>query len=163
MNHSGLMLALLNFGFIGSLPRVFFKDGRLTLEWWYTATPLLLCPLFLIATAAGWIPLLGAPVPWSEVLGLAAVVLNAGSIALVAFTLGTHRVRIALWHQAADAPVELVTYGAYARIRHPFYAAFLLALLGALLLAPSPATLLTLVLGFIAPANRHLAPITSRT
>jgi protein-S-isoprenylcysteine O-methyltransferase Ste14 len=70
------------------------------------------------------------------------------SIALIAFTLGTHRTRIALWHQRNDAPESIVTYGAYRWIRHPFYSAFLLGLLGALLFCPQWGTLVAFLYGF---------------
>ena len=83
-------------------------------------------------------------------MNVVAVVCSAGSIALIAFTLGTHRVRIALWHQSADAPDSIVTYGAYAHIRHPFYTAFLLALLASLLVCPSIGTMSTLLAGLAA-------------
>ena len=40
-----------------------------------------------------------------------------------------------------DAPRQLVTWGAYKYVRHPFYASFLLAYAGACLLYPHPAVL----------------------
>jgi protein-S-isoprenylcysteine O-methyltransferase Ste14 len=54
---------------------------------------------------------------------------------------------VALWHQRDDAPQHIVTWGAYRRIRHPFYAAFLLILAGAFLFAPSLGTAATLAFG----------------
>jgi protein-S-isoprenylcysteine O-methyltransferase Ste14 len=42
-----------------------------------------------------------------------------------------------------------VSYGAYSRIRHPFYASFILALLGAFIFYPSWATLAFLVYGIV--------------
>jgi protein-S-isoprenylcysteine O-methyltransferase Ste14 len=41
-----------------------------------------------------------------------------------------------------DPPGHIVTWGAYAHIRHPFYASFLLTLIGSLLLAPNWGTLI---------------------
>jgi protein-S-isoprenylcysteine O-methyltransferase Ste14 len=100
--------------------------------------------------------LFGAIIPWrlqSPELGiameLASVVLCAGSIALISFTLGTHRVPIALWHQENDAPRHNVTWGAYGRVRHPFYASFLLGLVGTALTLPHVTTVLTLLYALV--------------
>jgi len=67
---------------------------------------------------------------------------------LIAMTVATHRVPLALWHQDNDAPVHLVTWGPYAYVRHPFYSAFLLAFLAATLAFPHAATLVTLLFGW---------------
>lgn len=151
MNGAVVVLFLINFLFVGILPLIFFKrDGRLNLIWWLTSAPYFLCALFLIVAFFRKIsPLSGFGTPLSELLSVIAVFFSAGSIALIAYTLGTHRLRIALWHQNNDAPEHIVTYGAYSRIRHPFYAAFLLALLGALVFCPHPVTLMLLIYGFL--------------
>ena len=151
MNKAVFLLYLLNFMWIGALPIVFFKkDGRLNLLWWLTAAPFFLCTLFLVASLGGYIPpITGYGNSWSGALGLISVPFGVASIALISFTLGTHRVPISLWHQDNDAPQHIVTYGAYRRIRHPFYAAFLLALWGAFVFCPHLGTLFTFVYGFI--------------
>jgi len=74
---------------------------------------------------------------------------SVASIALIFYTLGTHRIPISLWHQENDAPVHIVTYGAYSRIRHPFYASFILGLLGALIFCPHYGTLYTFLHGLV--------------
>ncbi len=150
MNPAVLVLFLVNFLFVGILPVIFFKrGGHLNHMWWLTAAPYLICAAFLIASFFHLIPpVSGYETPLSAALTLVAVPLSAGSIALIAYTLGTHRLRIALWHQANDAPEHIVTYGAYSRIRHPFYAAFLLVLIGALIFCPHLGTLATLIYGF---------------
>jgi len=150
MNSAVLVLFLINLLFVGILPVIFFKrDGRLNLLWWLAAAPYVLCAAFLIASFFQVIPpVSGYGTPLSAALTIAAVPLSAASIALIAYTLGTHRLRIALWHQTNDAPEHIVTYGAYSRIRHPFYAAFLLALVGALIFCPQLGTLATFVYGF---------------
>ena len=57
-----LLLCLLNFLFIGSLPLVFFKrDGCLSLWWWLTAAPYALCVAFLLAASYHLIPSLARP------------------------------------------------------------------------------------------------------
>jgi phospholipid methyltransferase len=151
MNRAALLLVVLDFLVIGALPVVFFRrDGRFKLMWWLTAWPFFICPVLLIAAFAGWWPL--SP-RWSRLLGpghdLLALPVSAASLALVFFTLGTHRVPIALWHQSDDAPRNVVTFGAYHLIRHPFYAAFLLAFLAASLLLPHPLVLLQLAYVFV--------------
>jgi protein-S-isoprenylcysteine O-methyltransferase Ste14 len=151
MNEATLLLYLLNFAYIGILPLIFFKrEGRFNHLWWLTAGPFFLCSLLLIAGRAGYVaPFLGQGNPWSRLLGLAAVPFSAASIALISYTRGTHRIPIALWHQENDAPRGVVTYGAYRRIRHPFYASFILALCGAFMFFPHPVTLFTLIYGFL--------------
>jgi protein-S-isoprenylcysteine O-methyltransferase Ste14 len=148
MNEAVFLLYFLNFIFIGLLPRLFFKkDGRLNLMWWLTASPFFLCTLFLLTSLLGYTtPARG---DWSKLLEIASVPFSVASISLLFFTLGTHRIPIALWHQSNDAPRHIVTYGAYQHIRHPFYASFLTALLGALIFCPHWGTLLTFVHGFL--------------
>lgn len=148
MNEAVFVVLLLDFTFIGALPRVFFRSsGRFNLMWWLTAAPFVLCVLFL---ALAFSDVVDNRFFENAPLEVASVALAVASIALITFTLGTHRARISLWHQKQDnLPEQLVTYGAYSRIRHPFYVSFLLALLGAFLYAPEPETLATLVYGFL--------------
>jgi len=147
MNEPVVLLFILNLIFIGLLPKIFFrKDGRFNLMWWVTASPFLLCALFLILATAGYIAPF-KPDRWARWLDLISVPFSVTSIALLFFTLGTHRIPIALWHQDNDAPKHIVTYGAYRWIRHPFYASFILALLGAFLFCPHWGTLYTLLHG----------------
>jgi protein-S-isoprenylcysteine O-methyltransferase Ste14 len=141
MNGPVLVLVLADFALIGALPRVFFRRGEFNRGWWLTAVPFFYTPLFLLVAAfVGWRP-------WvtSSASASVAALLAAASVALVFFTLGTHRVPLSLWHQEDDAPVSIVTYGAYSRIRHPFYASFLLAFLTAFLLFPHIGTVLPLL------------------
>ncbi len=156
MNEAILLLVLLNFAYIGLLPVIFFKHGgKLNMMWWLTAVPFLVCVAIVIASFAGYLQPWGAAwrrpygIDFAEVLSLVSVVLCVGSICLISFTLGTHRIPIALWHQTNDAPKHIVTWGAYERIRHPFYASFLLAFLAAFLYCPQSGTLATFVYGII--------------
>lgn len=151
MNEGILLIYLLNFIFIGLLPKLFFKkDGSFNLMWWLTASPFLLCTLFLLLSFAGYLPrLTGYGTSLARVLELVSVLFTVASVALIFFTLGTHRIPIALWHQDNDAPKHIVTYGAYRWIRHPFYASFLLALFGALVFCPQWGTLVTFLQGFV--------------
>jgi protein-S-isoprenylcysteine O-methyltransferase Ste14 len=131
-----MVLILLNFAVVGLLPVLFFRrDGRLNVRWWLTAAPMFAAPLVVVAAEAGLVT------PVTRQLELAAVPLAVLSIALMGYAAGAHQTRIALWHQDADAPRQIVTWGPYRWVRHPFYAAFLLALAGAAALCPHPATL----------------------
>jgi protein-S-isoprenylcysteine O-methyltransferase Ste14 len=150
MNESILLLFLLNFVFIGLLPKLFFKkDGKFNLMWWVTASPFFLCTVLLLGSHLGYVDLLSGTQYTAWIREPTAVLFSVASLALMFFTLGTHRIPIALWHQDNDAPTHIVTYGAYRWIRHPFYASFLLALFGAAVFCPSWGTFFTFILGFV--------------
>ena len=147
MNEASFLVLLLNFVTIGALPKVFFRrGGRFNLMWWATSAPFVLCVIFVALTFSG---VMDDRFFESTPLEVASVVLAVASIALITFTLGTHRVPVSLWHQKENLPEHLVTYGAYSRIRHPFYASFILALLGAFLYSPQPEILALLLYGFL--------------
>jgi protein-S-isoprenylcysteine O-methyltransferase Ste14 len=148
MNPAVFLLLLLDLGFIASLPWIFYKPGRFHWRWWVTALPFWVTTLFLLLVFAGTFHRWGGNLTiWSELIAVPAA---SGSIALIAFTLGTHRKRLALWHQDVDPPEEIVTLGPYRWIRHPFYAAFLLALGAVFLAAPHPVTLSAFLYGVVA-------------
>jgi len=140
-----LVLAAMNLGFIGALPHIFFDArGRKNALWWSTAAPFFAAGAVLVLCYAGvWLPwyLPGGAIVNETI----AAPLACFSIALIAYTIGTHRVPLALWHQDDDAPSSIVTYGAYKYVRHPFYSAFLLALTGTLVACPHPGTLACLI------------------
>ena len=146
MNEGILVLYLLNWGWLISLPFIFFKgEGRFNLMWWVTATPFALMGVTLIAAVAGIFP----PFFSHVALELLSVPISVASISLMLYTLGTHQTPLALWHQKDDAPDSIVTYGAYKKVRHPFYTSFLLMLIGAIVYCPHVGTLIALVLGFV--------------
>ncbi|SRR5258705_6606266 len=155
MNRASLLLALLDQSFVAALPWIFFRrDGKMNARWLATAAPYMLCIALITAALFGADIGVGAWKPESPALAvameLASVVLCAGSIALMSFTLGTHRIPIALWHQENDAPRHIVTWGAYSRVRHPFYASFLLCLAGTVLALPHAVTAATLLYALVA-------------
>lgn len=147
MNVQGLVLCLCGFALLGSLPLVFFRRGRLTRGWWLTAAPFPADAALLIAALAGLLEPAAIPAPYMAALGIAAVPLAAAAIGIIGCTAGVHRVPLALWHQEDDAAAALVTFGPYAVLRHPFYAAFILLLLAAAVALPHPATLVLLGAG----------------
>jgi protein-S-isoprenylcysteine O-methyltransferase Ste14 len=151
MNSGAYINIVLSFVFIGLLPVVFFKrDGKLNLMWWLTATPFLLSLCSCTASFCGYLPpITGYGTEITTHLGMLSVLFSIASISLISFTLGTHRIPIALWHQSNDAPKNIVTWGAYGHVRHPFYASFLLAFLSALLFSPQLFTLVGLIYGYI--------------
>lgn len=144
-----LVLLSINFLAILVLPKIFFRgDGKFNLMWWITGAP------FGIALFAVFLQHLSLlPEPFA--LGVCACssfvspFLSSVSIGLICYTLGTHRIPLALWHQENDAPKQIVTWGAYKRIRHPFYASFLVYLISALVAAPNAVALFALIYGFI--------------
>lgn len=152
MNPAIAVLAILNLGLIGLLPVIFFRrDGRLNLAWIATAAPFFVAAAALLSGLTGIVRayypthlLLNAVIP------LVAIVLAVVSVTLIGLTVGVHRIPLALWHQQNDAPVELVTWGPYSRIRHPFYTSFLLALIAACLVMPHPLTIGALIYATIA-------------
>lgn len=140
-----LVLAGFNLVLIGLLPRIFFDSrGRKNAMWWATAAPFYAAAVVMVLVYSGvW-------QPWCPPEALAtgeivAVPFAVVSIALIAYTIGTHRVPLALWHQDDDAPRSIVTHGAYRYVRHPFYTAFLLALTGILIAVPHPGTVACLL------------------
>ena len=145
---AGALSALL---LMAALPRTFFRRGRLGLRWWLTASPFIVQGVTLAAGALGALePAWGKTPLAAALLGWAAVVVATVSVALMGLAVGSHRSPVSLWHQEDDQPAGLVTAGAYGRIRHPFYAAFLLALLAGALALPHPLTLGALAGGLVA-------------
>lgn len=145
-----ILLGIVNFIFIGILPRIFFRaDGTFNLRWWATAGPLFVSPFVLVLCWFGYLPVFEVPANVHMFLKGFAVLLHSASIALIAYTLGCHRIPLALWHQNNDAPKAIVTWGAYKKIRHPFYTSFILGLIASNLHCPQWLNLAALVVGFI--------------
>lgn len=151
MDRGVLILICLNFVYTALLPVIFFKkDVGINWKWFLTALPFGVCPLSLIASYYGFLPrLTGLDTPWGSVSDIVPVLLSAASISLISYTLGTHKIPIALWHQENDAPQSIVTYGAYKWVRHPFYASFILCFVSAFIYAPQLVTIACLIYGLI--------------
>jgi protein-S-isoprenylcysteine O-methyltransferase Ste14 len=114
--------------------------------WWLTSAPFFALPLLVGLAASGLTPSLAAP---ETILGnglaIFAVVSSTISIALLAAAVHAHRRPPSFFHQERDLPPALVLSGPYARVRHPFYLAFLLMFLAAAAVTPSAGTLATLL------------------
>jgi protein-S-isoprenylcysteine O-methyltransferase Ste14 len=134
MNLQGYLLVLLNLAMIGLLPVVALQRGRLTLRWWITAAPLLVVGIAMLLSWTGVLPANFAGL--IRVREAAVVVLVLASTVLMAYTAGSHRVRLSLWHQPEAAPVGIVTSGPYRLVRHPFYVSFHLTLLAGFAAVP---------------------------
>jgi protein-S-isoprenylcysteine O-methyltransferase Ste14 len=147
MNTPAIFLVILNFSLIGLLPVVFFRrDGNFNFSWLATAAPFFITAVVLMLALADIVqPVYQPGIVPQTAMHLLAVMVAVASITLIGLTIGVHRVPLALWHQQNDAPVELVTWGPYARIRHPFYSSFLLAFIAAILVLPHYLTLLVCI------------------
>jgi protein-S-isoprenylcysteine O-methyltransferase Ste14 len=155
MNGPVLLLCLLGFLIQGSMPFFFLKRGRFSLRWFATAAPFFVDGLALVGALGGAVT--PVAMPGAIVLTYFAVPIVATALVLLGCTFGVHRVPPGLWHQNDAPATTLVTYGPYARIRHPIYAAFLLLLIATALALPHVGTLLMLIVGAmqLVRAARH--------
>jgi protein-S-isoprenylcysteine O-methyltransferase Ste14 len=142
VNPAALHVHLLTLAAIGVLPAAFFRRGEHHLRWWLTALPFFVCGGTLVSGALGVLDRWLAAGAVAEALEVLSVAGSLGAVALIGVTAGVHRVRLHLWHQDGDDPVEIVDWGPYRSIRHPFYAAFLLILTSSALFFPHPLTVL---------------------
>jgi protein-S-isoprenylcysteine O-methyltransferase Ste14 len=145
-------LLVLNFFITGILPKIFFRaDGKFNLKWCLTAAPFGIQPAFVALGYFGvWEPLVSIQDPsWAKAQICAAVTLSCLSIFLIGFTMGTNRVPLALWHQENDAPKNIVTWGPYQWVRHPFYSSFILSFLAAVIAFPSISTIGVLIYSIV--------------
>jgi protein-S-isoprenylcysteine O-methyltransferase Ste14 len=140
MNATALAVLGLDYVLIMSLPFVFFekRDRRRSAMWWVAAAPFILLPVSLAVTGVGVVPAaLAADTAAGSWLSIASVVPAVLSVGLVASALASHSRPLPQWHQDEDRPRHLVDNGPYARVRHPFYLAYLLMFLAAAMVAPS--------------------------
>jgi protein-S-isoprenylcysteine O-methyltransferase Ste14 len=146
MESSLFVVLAIGYAAMMSLPFCFFRrDGRRnTVMWWVTASPFAVG--FASAAVTRFVTTETLAAPWRQMLTgvplldfgrsfstIGATLAGIGSVSLIAATVASHRVPIALWHQPNDAPVSIVTHGPYSRVRHPFYAAFIVLLLATVL------------------------------
>jgi protein-S-isoprenylcysteine O-methyltransferase Ste14 len=157
MNLAIAALIVADFLFIWSLPMLFFRsDGQKNLAWIAVSLPFfgVSCSVLAGVFVPSW-RAYTTLVPYQDV---AAALLTGVSIGLTNYTLGTHRVRLALWYQENDAPQSIVTEGAYRLVRHPFYSSFILLALASCVLIPHPVTLAStffLIVAMTAAAKRE--------
>jgi protein-S-isoprenylcysteine O-methyltransferase Ste14 len=156
MDDTSFIVTLTAQCFIGSLPIIFFrKEGSVNLRFWLTGLPFFVSAFALIAARFDLLPTL----PTLPMLGMAwksrpvvAALLGMAGVGIMCWTIGSHRVPLARWHEEDDAPVSIVTWGPYRYVRHPFYVAFQITQIAALLLLPHPATFLGLLYALLALA-----------
>lgn len=140
MELSSIIVIETNFLLIALLPFMFFRaDGKFTLLWCMTAIPFclaLLAFVYLFLQKTNLLLLVeSSSYRLSQSFG---IVLSCISIGLIALTVGTHRIPLALWHQNSenDRPKEIVTWGSYKYIRHPFYTSFILGWIAGIAIVP---------------------------
>lgn len=148
MEFSLMTVLALDFLLVCLLPFIFFKNGKFNFMWMLTAFPYVGSLVIIGLHFNQKIPLLAAYTPLMlKTAYITSTVLAVVSIGLQCMTMGTHRIPLALWHQEDDAPVNIVTWGAYSRVRHPFYTSFILALSANLIAIPSIPTLVLFLYG----------------
>ncbi len=140
MELSSIVIIEANFFLIALLPLLFFRgDGKFNFLWCLTALPFCLALIALIKVffdPTGLMIEIGTiDYQISQAVG---VILSCASIGLITMTIGSHRIPLALWHQnpELDKPQEIVTWGSYKYIRHPFYSSFILCWLSSIAIAP---------------------------
>ncbi len=140
MEKAAFILLGLNFLYVGLLPKIFFREGgNFTPMWFVTAAPWGIAPVLFIAMYFNALePLIDPASAVYAGMTIIGVALCCISIAMISMTIGTHRVPLALWHQDPDndKPQGIVIWGSYKYIRHPFYSAFIVAFIGAILIVP---------------------------
>ncbi len=153
MNPALNILALSGFVAMFILPKVFFRsDGTMNLRWWLTAAPFCLSFHGVWLAWAGITPRLrGVDGSVALALDVAGMLVVVGAIAVMAATMATNRVPLALWHQdgGQNQPRQIVTYGPYRWVRHPFYVSFIMLSVGAALIGRDALTLAAVPLGLL--------------
>lgn len=149
MSYDLFIIVFANLVFIGLLPFLFFRrDGSFNVRWWLTGLPFFMSAA---AIAGGRYQLLAQ---WQRLpdtpFSAAAALLVLASVTLIGWTVGSHRVPLALWHQDNDAPVQVVSWGPYRYVRHPFYVSFVMTQLAAFLAFPHASTALGFVYTIVA-------------
>lgn len=146
METSAFVLLCVNFLFIALLPVIFFREGSGNKMWFVTGSPFFISPIIFIAVYSGLLkPIFVSNLNYGGVALVFGSLFCIISIGLMALTIGTHRIPLALWHQDDDAPKSIITWGAYSRIRHPFYTSFIFAQLGCLLITAHLVVFLMLI------------------
>lgn len=117
---------------------VFFRKGQHNAKWFLTVLPFLANAIFVAMFFAGTLsPFVPLDSVAYRVSSGAGAVLCIAAVALFAYTVGSHRVSIPMWHQPNDLPSAVVTWGPYRYVRHPFYSSYYLYFGGLVLVAPA--------------------------
>lgn len=117
---------------------MFFRKGRHGLKWFLTLFPFLAGATHLVQFALGastpLVPLESALYVGASML---AALIVAGALLVYGCALGSHQIRIPMWHQTHESPTQLVSWGIYGVVRHPFYTSYLLLMPASVLAAPT--------------------------
>ncbi len=140
MEKSAFIILGINFLYVALLPKIFFReDGKFTPMWFLTAAPWGIAPIIFIAMYFNALEAIVDPASSIYAgMTIVGVALCCISVSIISMTIGTHRIPLALWHQDPenDKPQCVVIWGSYKYIRHPFYSAFIVAFIAAVLIAP---------------------------
>lgn len=123
--------------FVGGL--TFFRKGSHGVKWLMTLAPFLAGAVHLVQFTLGWsVPLIPTGTQAYGAMCIGASLLTSGALLVYGCALGSHRIRIPMWHQDATAgPSKLVSSGVYSIVRHPFYSSYLLLMPASCLAAPT--------------------------
>ncbi len=152
MHTTILVLFGLNYTLIILLPFIYFvkRERGLSVMWCVTAAPFVLLLCFMFLPNFGVMrPLVAAESTPGLALAALSALSSAMSLGLVTWARGAHRDRPPQWHQEQDLPTSLTTHGPYARMRHPFYLAYLMMFLAAAAIVPNGGTLGVLIYAVI--------------
>ncbi len=152
MHTTVLVLFGLNYTLIILLPFIYFvkRERGHSVMWCVTAAPFVLLPCFMFLPNFGEMrPLVAAESTPGIALAALSALSSVMSLGLVAWARGAHRERPPQWHQQQDLPTSLTTHGPYARMRHPFYSAYLMMFLAAAAIVPNGGTLGVLIYAVI--------------
>ncbi len=117
---------------------VFFRKGKHGMKWLLTLLPFLAGAMHLVQFALGAsTPLIALDGPLYAAFTIAATLLVAAALLVYGCALGSHHIRIPMWHQTNDSPKQLVSWGIYGVVRHPFYTSYLLLMPASVLAAPT--------------------------
>jgi protein-S-isoprenylcysteine O-methyltransferase Ste14 len=153
MSLGTLVLYLLGYATMDALPHIFFQRKSMksfNVMWWVTSAPYAVAPVLMVLAYLGMITPISAGTAAAPWLDGFSVPFAAFSIALQLATMAIHKIPLALWHQADDAPKQIVTWGPYGRVRHPFYVSFLLLMIGGVIAVPHWSMLACLAYAIVA-------------
>lgn len=134
-----LLIALLSmFAAFTMVGLIFFKKGEHTTGWYLTLMPFVIMASLLGMFFFGQLPtLVTLDSLLYRIFTCVSAVLGASAMLLFGTALGAHQDRIPMWHQQQDKPYQIVHWGVYRYIRHPFYASYYVYMIACAFAAPT--------------------------